>query len=127
MNIALEFSFLKSISTQASKSVIDLHVLIMRCDNRVSMSEQLHTQEVIDILPWSDAGSKDMYYQQSVAKVRAAIADKSTVVLLQEISNILNNQITTEQLELLTTMIVAADHVQTEAEIEIVEMLLNMQ
>ncbi len=127
MNVAKEFSFLRSISTHASKMIIDLHILIMRCDNRVSISEQAHTQEIIDILPWADASSKETYYQQSVAKVRTALAEQQTLTLLQEISNVLNNQITTEQLEFLTTMIVSADKVQTDAEIEIVETLLNMQ
>jgi hypothetical protein len=58
MNFDQNFNFLKSISTQASKAIIDLHILIMRCDNRVSLSEQYHTQDIIDLLPWNDGNSK---------------------------------------------------------------------
>jgi uncharacterized tellurite resistance protein B-like protein len=132
MNFHQNFNFLKSISTQASKAIIDLHILIMRCDNRVSLSEQYHTQDIIDLLPWNDGNSKEAYYQQSVAKVRDALSSQEPSsqeleALLQQISNILNNQITTAQLEFLTTMIVSADHVFTDAEAKVVELLMSMQ
>jgi uncharacterized tellurite resistance protein B-like protein len=132
MNFHQNFNFLKSISTQASKAIIDLHILIMRCDNRVSLSEQYHTQDIIDLLPWNDGNSKEAYYQQSVAKVRDALSsqepsNQELEALLQQISNILNNQITTAQLEFLTTMIVSADHVFTDAEAKVVELLMSMQ
>jgi len=127
MNVQQECVFLKSISTQASKAIIDLHILIMRCDNRVSLSEQTHTQDIIDLLPWGDGNSKEAYYQKSVAMVRDALSNQETEALLQNISNVLNNQITTEQLTFLTTMIVSADHVQTDAESAIVELLMSMQ
>lgn len=127
MNVQQECTFLKSISTQASKAIIDLHILIMRCDNRVSLSEQTHTQDIMDLLPWSDGNSKEAYYQQSVAKVREALSNQQVEDLLQNISNVLNNQITTEQLTFLTTMIVSADHVQTDAESAVVELLMSMQ
>jgi hypothetical protein len=132
MNFHQNFNFLKSISTQASKAIIDLHILIMRCDNRVSLSEQYHTQDIIDLLPWNDGNSKEAYYQQSVAKVRDALSSQEPSsqeleALLQHISNILNNQITTAQLEFLTTMIVSADHVFTDAEAKVVELLMSMQ
>jgi len=127
MNVQQECVFLKSISTQASKAIIDLHILIMRCDNRVSLSEQTHTQDIIDLLPWSDGNSKEAYYQKSVAMVRDALSNQETEALLQNISNVLNNQITTEQLTFLTTMIVSADHVQTDSESAIVELLMSMQ
>jgi len=104
-----------------------LHILIMRCDNRVSLSEQTHTQDIIDLLPWGDGNSKEAYYQKSVAMVRDALSNQETEALLQNISNVLNNQITTEQLTFLTTMIVSADHVQTDAESAIVELLMSMQ
>jgi hypothetical protein len=104
----------------------------MRCDNRVSLSEQYHTQDIIDLLPWNDGNSKEAYYQQSVAKVRDALSSQEPSsqeleALLQHISNILNNQITTAQLEFLTTMIVSADHVFTDAEAKVVELLMSMQ
>jgi hypothetical protein len=132
MNFDQNFNFLNSISTQASKAIIDLHILIMRCDNRVSLSEQYHTQDIIDLLPWNDGNSKEAYYQQSVAKVRDALSSQEPSsqeleALLQHISNILNNQITTAQLEFLTTMIVSADHVFTDAEAKVVELLMSMQ
>jgi uncharacterized tellurite resistance protein B-like protein len=132
MNFHQNFNFLKSISTQASKAIIDLHILIMRCDNRVSLSEQYHTQDIIDLLPWNDGNSKEAYYQQSVAKVRDALSSQEPSsqeleALLQQISNILNNQITTAQLEFLTTMIVSADHVFTDAEAKVLELLMSMQ
>ena len=127
MNFHQEFKFLNSISTQASKAIIDLHILIMRCDNRVSLSEQYHTQVVIDLLPWSDGISKESYYQISVAKIRELLSKQEIKDLLQEISDVLNNQITREQLEFLTTMIVSADHVFTDAEAEVVDMLMAMQ
>lgn len=127
MNFHQEFNFLNSISTQASKAIIDLHILIMRCDNRVSLSEQYHTQDIIDLLPWNDGNSKEAYYQQSVAKVRDVLSSQEVEILLQHISNILNNQITTEQLAFLTTMIVSADHVFTDAEAQVVDLLMSMQ
>ena len=127
MNFHQEFNFLNSISTQASKAIIDLHILIMRCDNRVSLSEQYHTQDIIDLLPWNDGNSKEAYYQQSVAKIRDVLSSQEVEVLLQHISNILNNQITTEQLAFLTTMIVSADHVFTDAEAQVVDLLMSMQ
>lgn len=127
MSVQRECVFLKSISTQASKAIIDLHILIMRCDNRVSLSEQTHTQDIIDLLPWTDGDSKEAYYQKSVAKVREALSNQQTEDLLQNISNVLNNQITTEQLTFLTTMIVSADHVQTDSESAIVDLLMSMQ
>ena len=127
MNFHQQFNFLNSISTQASKAIIDLHILIMRCDNRVSLSEQYHTQDIIDLLPWNDGNSKEAYYQQSVAKVRDVLSSQEVEILLQHISNILNNQITTEQLAFLTTMIVSADHVFTDAEAQVVDLLMSMQ
>jgi hypothetical protein len=127
MNFHQQFKFLNSISTHASKAIIDLHILIMRCDNRVSLSEQHHTQDIIDLLPWTDGNSKQAYYQMSVAKVRDVLANHEVEDLLQQISDVLNNQITREQLEFLTTMIVSADHVFTDAEAEVVEMLMAMQ
>ena len=127
MNFHQEFNFLNSISTQASKAIIDLHILIMRCDNRVSLSEQYHTQDIIDLLPWNDGNSKEAYYQQSVAKIRDVLSSQEVEVLLQHISNILNNQITTEQLAFLTTMIVSADHAFTDAEAQVVDLLMSMQ
>ena len=107
--------------------IIILHILIMRCDNRVSLSEQYHTQDIIDLLPWNDGNSKEAYYQQSVAKVRDVLSSQEVEILLQHISNILNNQITTEQLAFLTTMIVSADHVFTDAEAQVVDLLMSMQ
>jgi hypothetical protein len=137
MNFDQNFNYLKSIYTQAYKAIIELHILIMRCDNRVSLSEQYHTQDIIDLLPWNDGNSKEAYYQQSVAKVRDALSSQEPFnqetssqeleALLQQISNILNNQITTAQLEFLTTMIVSADHVFTDAEAKVVELLMSMQ
>jgi hypothetical protein len=67
-----------------------------------------------------------------VAKVRDALSSQEPSsqeleALLQHISNILNNQITTAQLEFLTTMIVSADHVFTDAEAKVVELLMSMQ
>ena len=127
MNVQQECTFLKSISTQGSQAIIDLHILIMRCDNRVSLSEQTHTQDIMDMLPWNSGDSMEAYYQKSVAKVRDALSNHEVESLLQNISNILNNQITTEQLTFLTTMIVSADHVQTDAESAVVDLLMSMQ
>ena len=127
MHFHQEVNFLNSISTQASKAIIDLHILIMRCDNRVSLSEQEHTQVIIDLLPWNGGNSKQAYYQQAVAKVRDVLTNDEIEELLQHISNVLNNQITSEQLTLLTTMIVDADQVLTDAEAEVVKLLMSMQ
>lgn len=71
---------------ELSKAFMQLHILIMRIDRKITITEQEHFDTFIDNLNWDTNISIMSYYLNEISKIRKIIANEKSEKLVKSIA-----------------------------------------